>query len=42
MENIGLLNALATSVPHYIETNQQICKSVDWFVHDGEHQSLMG
>ena len=37
--NIG--NPLTTSVPHRTETSL-LCKSIDWFLYDGEHWSLMG
>ena len=39
-----ILNPLTTNVPHHIETSQLIlhCKSIDWFLYDGEHWSLMG
>ena len=33
------LNSLTINVPHHIETNQL---SIDWFLYDGEHWSLMG
>ena len=38
----SLFNLLTTSVDHHIETSQLICiKSIDWFLYDGQHWSLM-
>ena len=36
------LNPLTTNFPHHIEPSQLICKSIDWFLYDVEHWSLMG
>ena len=39
--NLNIFNLLTTNAPHLIETNLQ-CKSINWFLYDGEHWSLMG
>ena len=43
--NTSSINPLTTNVPHHIETSQMsddlYCKSVDWFLYDGEHWLLM-
>ena len=39
--NLNIFNLLTTNAPHLIETNLQ-CKSIDWFLYDGEYWSLMG
>ena len=35
------VNPLTLSVPYHIETSQ-LSKSIDWFLYNGEHLSLMG
>ena len=34
-------NPLTTHVPHHIETSELHCKSIDWFLYDGEQWPLM-
>ena len=36
----GVINPLTTNVHHQIKNSQ--CKSIDWFLYDWEHWSLMG